>query len=250
MADVRPFNALHYDPERVAIADVTAPPYDVIDAAGRVELLSRSDRNVVELDLPRTDDGSNIYRHAAEMLEAWRADGTLVDDDRQTFWALEQDYIDSDGSRRTRRGFMARIGVTGYGPGLVRPHERTQPGPKLDRLELTRATRHNLSPIFVLHPGDAWSLIARRASEADLLNVALFGKTALQWRSENPDSKGNIRDQATLEQLVVLSNLESINAVLIHQGLSQPERLVQLNQIAISQMKSLIHHSTIQQLKK
>lgn len=87
------------------------------------------------------------------------------------------------------------------------------------------------------------------ASEADLLNMALFGKTALQWRTENPEAKGNIRDEATLRQLVVLSNLESINAVLIHQGLSQAERLLQLNQIAITQMKSLVQHATMQQLK-
>ena len=72
------------------------------------------------------------------------------------------------------------------------------------------------------------------ANEADLLNVALFGKTAQQWRNENPTSEGNIRDTATLEQLVVLSNLESMNAVLIQQKLSQPVRLIQLNQIAIS----------------
>ncbi len=78
------------------------------------------------------------------------------------------------------------------------------------------------------------------ANEADMLNMALFGKTAQEWRNENPDAEGNIRDMATIEQLVVLSNLESINAVLIHQGLSQPERLTQLNQIAITQMKSLI----------
>ena len=69
------------------------------------------------------------------------------------------------------------------------------------------------------------------ANEADLLNVALFGKTALQWRTENPTSEGNIRDAATLEQLVVLSNLESINAVLIQQKLSQSTRIIQLNQI-------------------
>jgi hypothetical protein len=81
------------------------------------------------------------------------------------------------------------------------------------------------------------------ANEADLLNMALFGKTALQWRNENPDAEGNIRDMATIEQLVVLSNLESINAVLIHQGLPQPERLRQLNQVAITQMKSLIGKS-------
>jgi hypothetical protein len=78
------------------------------------------------------------------------------------------------------------------------------------------------------------------ASEADLLNVALFGKTAAQWRAENPESKGNIRDVATLEQLVVLSNMESINALLIRQGLSQGERLVHLNSVAITQMKSLL----------
>ncbi|NLE62734.1 MAG: KilA-N domain-containing protein [Bacteroidales bacterium] len=87
------------------------------------------------------------------------------------------------------------------------------------------------------------------ASEADMLNMALFGKTALQWRIINPDVKGNIRDVASINQLVVLSNLESINAVLIHQGLSQAERLQQLNRIAIMQMKSLIENSQLIKLK-
>ena len=86
------------------------------------------------------------------------------------------------------------------------------------------------------------------ASEADLLNVALFGITAAQWRQANPDQAGNMRDVATLEQLVVLSNLESINAVLIHQGLAGPERLVQLNAIAITQMRSLVGIGTLKQL--
>ncbi len=87
------------------------------------------------------------------------------------------------------------------------------------------------------------------ATEADLLNMALFGKTAAQWRSENPDTKGNIRDQATLEQLVVLSNLESIHAVLIRQGLAQTERLQQLNDIAITQMTSLVNNTHLKKLK-
>ena len=78
------------------------------------------------------------------------------------------------------------------------------------------------------------------ASEADLLNVALFGMTAARWRQTNPQHPGNMRDGATIEQLVVLSNLESINAVLIQQGLTMPERLRQLNATAISQMRSLI----------
>lgn len=87
------------------------------------------------------------------------------------------------------------------------------------------------------------------ASEADLLNMALFGKTAKQWRDSNPDKEGNIRDHATIEQLVVLSNLESINAMLIHQGLEQPERLTQLNAMAITQMTSLLQSKKIQKLK-
>jgi hypothetical protein len=87
------------------------------------------------------------------------------------------------------------------------------------------------------------------ANEADLLNVALFGITAKEWRDKNPKSDGNIRDMATIEQLVVMSNLESINAVLIHQGLAQTERLIQLNKVAITQMKSLIGNKSLNRLK-
>jgi len=87
------------------------------------------------------------------------------------------------------------------------------------------------------------------ASEADLLNVALFGMTALEWRIGNPDKEGNIRDYANIVQLVVLSNMESINAVLIRQGLSQSERLVQLNKIAITQMTSLVNSKKLKKLK-
>ena len=87
------------------------------------------------------------------------------------------------------------------------------------------------------------------ANEADLLNKALFGKTARQWREENSEAKGNIRDHASLEQLVVLSNMESINSIMIHQGLDQSKRLLQLNRIAITQMKSLIDNKKIRKLK-
>ena len=80
------------------------------------------------------------------------------------------------------------------------------------------------------------------ADEADLLNIALFGITAKEWRDTHPNKEGNIRDKATLEQLVVLSNLESINALLIRQGLSQADRLLELNKTAIAQMKTLITH--------
>ena len=87
------------------------------------------------------------------------------------------------------------------------------------------------------------------ANEADLLNVSLFGITAKEWRTANPEAEGNIRDAANIEQLVVLSNMESINGLLIHQGIKQSERLKQLNHTAITQMKSLLANKSFKKLK-
>ena len=87
------------------------------------------------------------------------------------------------------------------------------------------------------------------ATEADLLNVALFGRIAKQWRDANPKLDGNMRDHATVEQLLVLANLEGMNAELIHMGLSQGERLKRLNEIAIRQMRVLTSGPAIRQLK-
>jgi hypothetical protein len=108
----------------------------------------------------------------------------------------------------------------------------------------TDAIKENLIPKEITKQQSNWVY----ANEADLLNVALFGITAEEWRISNSDKKGNIRDYANLEQLVVLSNLESINALLIQQCILQSERLFQLNKVAIAQMKSLIKNSTIKKL--
>jgi hypothetical protein len=115
---------------------------------------------------------------------------------------------------------------------------------KVNYLIHTDAIKENLIPAEISKKQSSFIY----ANEADVLNVALFGKTAKQWRDENPDQKGNIRDYATIEQLVVLSNMESTNALLIHQGMEQRERLIQLNQMAITQMQSLLSHK--QSVKK
>ena len=157
MAEIRPLQALHYNLGAVgSLEAVTAPPYDVIDAEMRRELLARSPFNVVEIDLPEAPGGGDRYEHAAETLEAWTLEGVLTADREPAIWALTQEYTAPDCTRCTRHGLLARVRITEYGPGLIRPHERTQPGPKEDRLRLTEATRHNLSPIFSLYPGDAW----------------------------------------------------------------------------------------------
>jgi uncharacterized protein (DUF1015 family) len=159
MAEVLPLTAVHYAPAAVALADVTAPPYDVIDAAMRAELLARSPFNVVEIDLPQAPAGADKYEYAAQTMESWMLEGILKADDEPAIWALEQDYTGPDGRSLTRRGILCKVRLADYGQGSIRPHERTQPGPKEDRLRLTRATRHNLSPIFSLHPGTTWDLL-------------------------------------------------------------------------------------------
>jgi uncharacterized protein (DUF1015 family) len=155
MADVEPLRALHYDLDRTGgLQEVIAPPYDVIGPEDRVELESRSPYNAVRIDLPI---GEDPYEHAAEQLAAWRKQGVIARDEQPAVWVLEQDYTGPDGSLRQRRGFLARVRVEEYGPGRIRPHERTHPGPREDRLKLTRATKANLSPIFSLFddPDDA-----------------------------------------------------------------------------------------------
>ncbi|HEX5608504.1 MAG TPA: DUF1015 domain-containing protein [Solirubrobacterales bacterium] len=168
MADVRPLKALHYDLGKVGSLDaVAAPPYDVIDAAGRARLLERSPFNAVAIDLPKpfdpadpdSDPGGDPYEEAARRIDAWRAEGALVADSEDAVWALTQDYTAPDGNTYSRHGILARVRVEDYETGTVRPHERTHPGPLLDRLELTRATKLNLSPIFSLSTEDAWPLV-------------------------------------------------------------------------------------------
>jgi uncharacterized protein (DUF1015 family) len=187
VAEVIPLQAVRYDLDKVgALADVVAPPYDVIDETQRAELAARSPYNAVELDLPRDPDGGDPYDHAAKLLEQWSGEDVLIRDSGPTIWALEQDYPAPGGSRLTRRGFLARVKLAPYGEG-IRPHERTQPGPKEDRLRLTRATRHNLSPIFALHPGDAWSHLAP-ALDGDAWGEVTDGDgiTHRVWRIEDP----------------------------------------------------------------
>jgi uncharacterized protein (DUF1015 family) len=186
MADIKPLNAIHYD-LRVAGAldDLIAPPYDVIDAEQRAALAARSPFNVVDIDLPLTDDG-DPYLHAADLLESWRMQGIVTRDREPALWALEQDYTGPDGARRTRRGFFARVRVEEYGAGRIRPHERTHPGPKEDRLRLTRATRANLSAIFSLYSdpeGAAWRVL-EEARDADPWGEATDedGTTNRLWR--------------------------------------------------------------------
>jgi uncharacterized protein (DUF1015 family) len=166
MAEIEPLRALYYDPALTGgLQDVVSPPYDVIDADQRAGLLARSAHNVVAIDLP--EGGEERYESAARILREWREAGFVVADDEPALWTLAQEYTGPDGERRTRQGFFARVRVEEYGPGRIRPHERTHPGPKEDRLRLTRATKANLSPIFSLYSDPTGAAFAALSAAAD-----------------------------------------------------------------------------------
>jgi uncharacterized protein (DUF1015 family) len=208
MADVQPLKTLRYDLGTVgALEDVIAPPYDVIDDELRAQLAARSPFNVVEIDLPRAAEGRDPYLHAADTFQAWRQEGVLAHEREPALWLLRQEYTAPDGSQRTRQGFFARVRVEDYGPGRIRPHERTHPGPKEDRLRLTRATRANLSPIFSLFPdpeGAAAELLGRAAEREEFAAASdLDGTKNTLWRLGDPETIAALQSALAYAELLI-----------------------------------------------
>src|SRR4051812_45787435 len=219
MAHVEPFRALHYDLDRTGgLQSVVAPPYDVIDAGQRAELLTRSPHNVVEIDLPQSD--GDPYAHAADVFDHWQAEGVLVRDDEPALWALEQDYTGPDGQRRTRHGFFARVKVEDYGPGRIRPHERTHPGPKEDRLRLTRATHANLSPIFSLYDdpgGAAWGALAPHLTGAPWAEVTDEDGTVHRLRRvTDPEAHRRVAEALAPAELLIADGHHRYETARVH----------------------------------
>jgi hypothetical protein len=206
MGKVEPLKALHYDTAVTGgLEPVVAPPYDVIDEAGRASLLAKSPNNIVVLDLPVGDDP---YATAASELQRWIAEGILVRDEQPALWAVEQVYsIPGGGGRLTRRGFLGRMAVEEYGRGKVLPHERTHAGPKEDRLRLTRATAANLSPIFALFgdpDGNA------QAALETVWNLPPFGESTGDegtltriWRVDDPAIVASVCETASQSELLI-----------------------------------------------
>jgi uncharacterized protein (DUF1015 family) len=144
---IRPFHALHYADDRVRLADVVSPPYDVIDDDLRRRLLARSPYNVVHLILPEPGE----EREAGDTFAAWRREGVVVREPRPCMYWLEQHARGPDGVRRRRAGLIAALRLEPYAPGRIRRHERTLDAPKAGRLAVLRAVRTNLSPVFMAY---------------------------------------------------------------------------------------------------
>ena len=214
MAEVLPLNALHYDLDAVgSLQDVVAPPYDVIDAAMRAELLARSPYNAVAVDLPKPygETGPQAagegdpYAAAAESIDAWQKAGALVKDAEPAIWAMEQRYTGPDGTSHVRHGILARVRVEDFDTGTILPHERTLPGPKQDRLELMRATRCNLSPVFSLSTVDPWPLVSRETEIEEVWGEATdaAGTVTRIWQLHNPEIHENVANRLADAELLI-----------------------------------------------
>src|SRR4051794_8719670 len=205
MADIQPLRALHYAQEVAGpLQRLVAPPYDVIDPEQRERLANQSPFNVVRVDLPQGDDP---YANAAEEFAGWQERGAIVRDDEPAIWALTQDYTGPDGQAKTRRGFFARVRVEEYGPGRIRPHERTHPGPREDRLNLTRATTANMSPIFSLFSdpqSKAWGAL-QPFTEAEPWGEATDedGTVNRLWRITDPDAVAQVQEATRDAELLI-----------------------------------------------
>lgn len=152
MVELSAFRAIRYDGARLQDpAAVLAPPYDVIDEAQQAALYAKHEHNIVRIDLNQTQPGDHElarYERAAGLLKEWLESGVLVPDAEPAIYVLAQTFTGPDGVERTRTGFFSKARLVRFDEGPILPHERTLRGPKIDRLNLYRATRTNLSPIF------------------------------------------------------------------------------------------------------
>lgn len=157
MADILPFRGWRYDLSQVGdLSDVTAPPYDVINTAQQEALYQAHPCNVIRLELTRDEPGDTPdakYLRAANFLRQWQGEGVLHRDREDCLYVYHQDFT-WEGVSYVRKGFLGRIRIEPFGAGCVYPHEQTLSGPKADRLQLIKATRTNLSPIFGLYPDE------------------------------------------------------------------------------------------------
>ena len=148
MPRFEPFQALRYR-RNIELHDVCSPPYDVLSDADRLALATQHANNIVLIDMPVSATG-NAYEHAATVLKQWMSDGVMVRDETPSFTLYRMRFTDSTGKPRNVVGVIGALEVVDEGAGGVLPHERTTPKAKTDRLELTRATDANLSPVWGL----------------------------------------------------------------------------------------------------
>ena len=195
MAKISAFRALRYDPSKIKdLGKVVAPPYDIISPSEQDAYYAQHDYNIIRLDFGKTQGGDdqqrNKYQRAANQLRLWREQGVLKTDPKPALYLATQTYIAPDGKKRSFAGVYALLKLEEYKKGVVRPHEKTLSKPKADRLELTRATQANFSPIFFLYDdakgaGKRWMAAEMKRKPAASFTTA-SGERHQLWVVDRP----------------------------------------------------------------
>ena len=209
MTDVRPFRGLRYDPARCELSRVIVPPYDVVTPEERRVFWERDPHNAIRLELTKdvADEGTTDYADVGATLAAWQREQVLVRDAQPALYGLRQRYIGPDGTTRVREGFFAALRLESYEKRIVRPYERTLAGPKADRLKLLRATRANLSSVFLLYEDreDALGATLARGFAADPLASARDdgGIEHALYRFDDPALHASVREFLASRPVVI-----------------------------------------------
>ncbi|HLM65750.1 MAG TPA: DUF1015 domain-containing protein [Acidimicrobiales bacterium] len=217
MASFQPFPALRYDPARVTLADVVAPPYDVIDDVQRAELAARAEHNAVRIDLPVDEGGVDRYEVARRLLAAWQQQGVLLADDRPTFTVYRMTYVDDAGRDRHTTGVIGALELTPPGTDIL-PHEHTTPKAKSDRLDMLRATRANLSAIWGLSLAKGLTDLLPVDGEPAGDMVDDDGVRHTVWVVEDPDRCAAIAEGVATQPVVIADGHHRYETSLAYRG--------------------------------
>jgi uncharacterized protein (DUF1015 family) len=226
-----PFAGLRYASDRVRLDDVIAPPYDVITPEEQLALDGRSQYNAVRVELPRDEPGVDRYRVAARLFAQWRAESVLVRDPEPVFYGYRMTFSDETGAGRHSIGVIGALGLEapgsggpeeGEGPGApgpagILPHERTTPKAKSDRLQLLRATRANLSPIWGLSLADDLAELITTPTEPAARAVDDDGVTHELWLIDEPDRKAAMARAVASAPVVIADGHHRFETALTYQ---------------------------------
>ena len=217
MPRFEPFPGVLYNAEGGFVDDVIAPPYDVISAEDRAALLARSDCNAVRLELPEAEGEGSRYEAAARLWRRWLDERILVQDDAAVFYIYRMGFHDEAGRPRQTTGILGALALEPPGNGIL-PHERTTPKDKADRLELVRATRCNLSPIWGLSTTEGLAELLDTSGPPDARATDEEGVHHRLWRVSQPGMVAAIREAVVATPIVVADGHHRYEVALTYQA--------------------------------
>lgn len=215
MATIKAFRGTRYDPERIdELSLVISQPYDRVRHGLQDQYYERSPYNIVRIirgkEKPGNDAEENVYTRARSFYDSWVEDGILMREDRPALYVLRQSFTLPDGTEKTRQGLVAALRLVPFDEGTVLPHERTHSGPKVDRLNLMRATEVNFGHIFMLYPGSRINELLEEAiaGEPGLEARDLFEKDVLQefWPVTNDELIEAVREEMAPKRRLIIAD--------------------------------------------